>query len=65
MRTYYQNNKSKQKLKQQSYYYKSKKDMPSEMIDKYGELASTMFSIQQAISIVKETHPEFINDIKL
>lgn len=64
-KNYYHEHKTKQKLKQQSYYFKKSKEMPREMIDKYGELASTMFSINQLISIVKENNPEFIKDINL
>ena len=65
MRNYYKENKHKHKLKQQSYYFKKQKEMPSEMIDKYGELASTMFSINQLIGVVKSTRPEYLNDINL
>lgn len=64
MKTYYNENKVNQQLIKKNYYYKSKKNMPSEYNKEYGELASSVFKIHALIDFVRERNPNLIDKIK-
>lgn len=64
MKEYYEKNKTIQQNQKKNYYYKARKNMPKDYIEKYGEYATNIYKIHTLIDFIREHRPELIAQIK-